>query len=227
MAYADQKMSSGRVTAIVIVVLLHVLLGYAFISGLAYNVVKNVAKDLKTFDVTEEPPPPEEEPPPPPETPQQVQPPPVVSPPPIVRTNTPPPPVTAVNTAPPAPITYTAPPAPPAPVSAPPPPPPPPRVVQTAKAKGDLRTLFSLDDYPSAAQRNEEEGTVRVRLTVGANGRVSDCSVTQSSGSSSLDQATCRIIRSRARFTPAVGNDGAATTDTVNSPPITWKLQDE
>ncbi|HWH18691.1 MAG TPA: energy transducer TonB, partial [Allosphingosinicella sp.] len=66
MAYADQKMSQGRITAIIIVALLHALLGYAFVTGLAYNVVKKVAEDLKTFDVEEEPPPPEEEPPPPP-----------------------------------------------------------------------------------------------------------------------------------------------------------------
>ncbi len=58
MAYADQKMSSGRIAAIVIVALLHALLGYAFITGLAFNVVKKVAEDLKTFDVQEEPPPP-------------------------------------------------------------------------------------------------------------------------------------------------------------------------
>lgn len=228
MAYADQKMSSGRIAAIVIVALLHALLGYAFITGLAYNVVKSVTEDLKTFDVTEEPPPPppeEEPPPPPPDQPQQVQPPPVVSPPPIVRTNTPPPPVTAVATAPPAPITYTAPPAPPAPVSAPTPPPAP-RVVQTAKAKGDLRSLITGDDYPSSAQRNEEEGTVRVRLTVGANGRVTDCSVSQSSGSSALDSATCRLLRSRARFTAAVDNQGNPTTDTITSPPIVWRLED-
>ena len=57
MSYADQKMSSGRMTAIVIVALLHALLGYAFVTGLAYNVVKKVSEDLKTFDVTEEPPP--------------------------------------------------------------------------------------------------------------------------------------------------------------------------
>lgn len=38
MSYADQKMSSGRITAIAIVALLHALLGYAFITGLAYNV---------------------------------------------------------------------------------------------------------------------------------------------------------------------------------------------
>src|SRR5687767_13872788 len=105
MSYVDQKMSNGRIAAIVIVALLHALLGYAFVSGLAYSMVKEVAKDLKTFDVTEEPPPPEEEPPPPPETPTPVQPPPVVSPPPIVRVNTPPPPVQSVNVAPPTQIT--------------------------------------------------------------------------------------------------------------------------
>src|SRR5687768_7281985 len=84
MAYADQSMSSRRIAAIVIVALLHALLGYAFITGLAYNVVKKVAQDLKTFDVAEEAPPPEELPPPPPPE-QKVEPPPMVAPPPIVQ----------------------------------------------------------------------------------------------------------------------------------------------
>lgn len=222
MAYADQGMSRGRITAIVVVGLLHALLGYAFVTGLAYNVVKKVQEDLKTFDVIEEPPPPEEEPPPPPpETPQPVQPPPIVSPPPIVRVNTPPPAITTTRVAPPPVITTTAPPAPPAPVVAPPPP----RIVEATKPRADLRGLITGDDYPSSAMRNEEEGTVRVRLTVGPNGRVSDCSVTSSSGSSSLDSATCRLLKSRARFTPAKNNQGQPTTDTYNSPPITWRLQ--
>ncbi len=113
MSYVDQRMSTGRVWAIVLVAILHALLGYAFVTGLAYKFVKGVQEDLKTFDVTEEPPPPEELPPPP-ETPD-VQPPPVVAPPPIVRTQTPPPPIASVPTAPPVVITPTAPPAPPAP----------------------------------------------------------------------------------------------------------------
>src|SRR3546814_19503355 len=102
MSYADQKMSSGRITAIIIVAALHAVLGYAFVTGLAYNVVKQVAQDLKTFDVTEEPPPPEELPPPPPEE-VVMEPPPGVSPPPIVRPNgIPPPTVPPGRTAPPA-----------------------------------------------------------------------------------------------------------------------------
>ena len=63
MAYAERKqMSSNRTAAIIVVGLLHVLLGYALVTGLAYNVIKQAAEDLKTFDVEEEPPPPEEPP---------------------------------------------------------------------------------------------------------------------------------------------------------------------
>lgn len=219
MSYADQRMSSGRITAIVIVALLHALLGYAFITGLAYNVVKQVAKDLKTFDVEEPPPPDEEPPPPPPDTPQ-VQPPPVVSPPPIVRTNTQPPMIQTVHVAPPPVITPTAPPAPPAPVA---PPPPPPKKVEPARAKANLASYVTDDDYPAAALRAEEQGTTGFRLTVGTNGRVSDCQITASSGSRSLDETTCRLMRSRARFTPATDSSGNPTTDTAAGR-IRWQL---
>jgi len=172
--------------------------------------------------VVEEPPPPEEVPPPP-ETPKDVAPPPVVAPPPLVRTNVPPPPIFSVPSAPPPPITYTAPPAPPAPP--PPPPPAPPRVVEPARARANLAGLISSDDYPPSALRNEEQGTVRVRLTVDASGRVTGCSVTASSGSSQLDQTTCRLLQRRARFTPARDNTGQPIGDTVNSPPIRWQIQ--
>ena len=84
MSYVDQGMTRGRVYAIIGVAVLHALLAYAVVTGLAYNFMKKAAEDLKTFDVQEEPPPPPE--PPPPEQPQ-VQPPPIVSPPPMVRMN--------------------------------------------------------------------------------------------------------------------------------------------
>jgi protein TonB len=210
-------------TAIFIVALLHALLGYALITGLAYNVVKKVAADLKTFNVEEEPPPPEEKPPPPP--PDQPQtPPPVVTPPPIVRTNTPPPPMVTTNVAPPPVITYTAPPSPPpAPPAPPPPPPPPPKKVTPARAKANLASLFSDEDYPASAVRSGESGATGFRLEVGANGRVSNCTVTSSSGSSALDSTTCRLLRSRARFTPATDSTGSATADSVTGR-IVWRL---
>src|SRR3954465_1834922 len=220
MAYADQpKMSNSRIAAIVIVAIIHALLGYAFVTGLAYNVVKKVAADLKTFDV-EEPPPPDQKPPPPP-PPQPNSPPPVVAPPAIVRTNISPPQVTTVQTAQPVIITPTAPPAPPAPP--PPPPPPPAPRVEPAKARANLASYVSDADYPDSALRAEEQGTTGFHLDIGPDGRVTGCTVTSSSGSSALDSATCRIMKSRARFTPAHDATGKPVGDTASSR-IRWVL---
>jgi protein TonB len=222
MSYANRKQMSGnRTVAIIIVALLHAVLGYALVTGLAYNVIKKATEDLKTFDVEEEPPPPEEEPPPPPDQPEI--PPPPSSPPPIVRTNTTPPPI-VFQEAPimqaPAPVVIPrAPPAPP-----PPPPPPPAKVQKATSSKGNLAGLIQSDDYPENARRHGEEGTVAVNLSIGTNGRVTGCNVTKSSGSRDLDNATCRILSSRARFTPAKNSDGSPKTDTYPQR-ITWRLQ--
>jgi protein TonB len=61
---------------------------------------------------------------------------------------------------------------------------------------------------------------------VGTNGRVTNCTITSSSGSSSLDSATCRIMKDRARFTPAHDSSGNPTTDSVSSR-IRWVLPQE
>ena len=73
--------------------------------------------------------------------------------------------------------------------------------------------------------RNEEQGTTRFRLAVGANGQVTECSVIGSSGSSALDSATCRLMKQRARFVPARDSHDKATTDSVTSA-IRWVLPD-
>lgn len=216
MSYVDQGMSRSRVYAIIAVAILHALLAYAFVTGLAYKFVKNVSEDLKTFDVTEEPPPPPDEPPPP-ETPQVVTPP-IVAPPPMIRINTPAPQIQTVINAPPPIITPTAPPAPPTP--------PPPRIVQPVRARSNLTSYFSDDDYPPSALRAEEQGTTGFRLTIGPDGRVSACEVTSSSGSSALDQATCRILRSRARYTPARDQNGNPTSGTDQAR-VQWRLPPE
>ncbi|MFL6737874.1 MAG: energy transducer TonB [Sphingomicrobium sp.] len=218
MSYANRKqMSSNRTAAIIIVALIHIALGYALVTGLAYNVIKNAAEKMKTFDVEEEPPPPPEEPPPPPDT-ETPPPPQIVAPPPIVRTNTVAPPIISTPVAPPPVITPTARPAPPAP-----PAPPKPVISQAAKAKANLNSLFSTDDYPPSALRNEEHGTTAVRLSIGTDGRVTDCSVASSSGSSTLDAATCSIIRRRARYTPAKDQSGNPIAGT-DSARIRWEL---
>jgi len=118
-------------------------------------------------------------------------------------------------------ITPRAAPAPPAP-----PAPPPPRVSQAARAKGNLVSLFSTDDYPQSAIRNEEQGTTSVRLSIGTDGRVVGCDVTGSSGSTALDNATCNILRRRARFTPAKDQAGNPITDSY-SQRIRWELPED
>jgi protein TonB len=53
-------------------------------------------------------------------------------------------------------------------------------------------------------------------VTVGSDGRVTDCQVTSSSGSQELDQTTCTLITRRARFRPAM-SDGQPTTGHYSS----------
>jgi protein TonB len=105
------------------------------------------------------------------------------------------------------------------------PPPPQPVIERAASAKGDVRALITADDYPSSAVRNEETGSLRAKLMIAANGRVSDCSIVKSSGSQALDSATCKILRSRARFTPALDSNGLPTAGSYVTPTITWQLQ--
>jgi len=92
-----------------------------------------------------------------------------------------------------------------------------------ARAKANLASLFSDQDYPATALAAREQGMVGFALDVGANGRVSGCTITQSSGSTALDDTTCRLIRSRARFTPATDAGGATVPDKVRGK-IVWTL---
>jgi TonB family protein len=92
-------------------------------------------------------------------------------------------------------------------------------------ARGDLRTLFSADDYPASAAANNEQGTVQAQLTVDTSGGVSRCTIIRSSGHATLDEATCDILRKRARFTPARNMEGIAVESTVVTPPVKWQLE--
>lgn len=215
MSYAQKKDISGnRTLAIVMVVIIQFALGYAIITGLAYNVIKKAAEDLKTFDVEEKPPPPEPPPPPPKDMPDL--PPPPTTPPPLVQMNAPPPPI-QIQIAPPPMIPPVAP--------SPPAPPPPPRKVQSATARGSVVGLFSDEDYPASAQSAGAEGTAQATLTIGADGRVTGCNLIRSTGNGALDAATCSILRRRAKFTPARDSNGNPTSDSYTTPPITWRLQ--
>ena len=84
-------------------------------------------------------------------------------------------------------------------------------------------SLFSNDDYPVEASANGQEGAVGVRFLVGKDGRVSDCRIVESSGYKALDDQTCRIIESRARFEPALTAAGEPVAS-LSFTRIRWEL---
>ena len=215
MSYAQKKELSGnRTMSIIFTAIVVGGLMYAIVTGLAYNVVKKAAENLKVVDI-EEPPPPPEKPPPPPKDIPDVPPPPM-TPPPLVRLNTPPPPIAVVESPviPPVAPPVIAPPRPPTP--------PPPRQAQPKSLSGSLQGLITPDDYPPSAMDNNETGSVQVTLTVGPSGRVTGCS--PSGGPRSLQTATCRILTARARFSPAQDGNGNPTSGTTSAT-ITWRLE--
>jgi TonB family protein len=85
-----------------------------------------------------------------------------------------------------------------------------------------LPRLINPADYPAAALKAGEQGNVRVRLDIGTDGRVTGCTITESSRSAILDATTCRILRSRARFTPARDSAGKAAPDRFETA-IAWR----
>ena len=104
---------------------------------------------------------------------------------------------------------------------------PPPAVAKTptnrAAPATSPGTWLSDADYPAEAIRNGWHGTAAFRLTIDNAGRVAHCALTVSSGHAALDDATCRLLTARARFTPARDPSGQAATDTYNGR-ITWRL---
>ena len=98
-----------------------------------------------------------------------------------------------------------------------------PAIVAPAQARADPQSLIRPEDYPESALRMREHGRVGFTLEVGADGRVSQCIVTRSSGAAALDSATCRIMRSRARFTPARDSEGNPAESRVEQEAV-WTL---
>jgi periplasmic protein TonB len=246
MAYADQQgMSTNRMIAIILVVLLHAGIGFALVSGLAYEAVKKMKEKMEVIDVKEEKPP-EEEPPPPPE---EV----IVAPPPSfaleipVKSNndselakpdenkkeetaeaykqcpggarvlesqacpqtdpdiTCPDGKTVVKASQRASC---------------------PKVEnkqRAVKPKNNPGSWATTNDYPSRALSQEREGTTGFRVSVGADGKVTDCQVTSSSGHPDLDAATCSNVKRRARFDPALDSSGNPTSSSYSNR-VTWRI---
>jgi protein TonB len=85
--------------------------------------------------------------------------------------------------------------------------------------------FISPQDYPAAALQARQQGTVRFRLAVSPEGRVTHCTVLQSSGHSILDSSLCSLLTRRARFTPATDAGGNPVASSIDDE-YSWKLPD-
>jgi protein TonB len=178
MDFSQQQQSSRRVMSFGFVVLLHLLIGWALVSGLAKKVVEVVKGPIEVKvieEIIKKPPPPPEVLPPPPKV---AAPPPPFVPPPEVQIATPPPAPTITA------VTPEAPPAPQAPVIAKPvetaPPAPPPAVRSAAVVCPNYRQIMAEVPYPREALLEGLQGEVVIQFTVAANGQLRNFNIKSS-----------------------------------------------
>lgn len=179
MDFSQQQPSTGRMLGIGFVVLLHVLIAYALVTGLARKVVEVVKGPIEVKvieEVVKKPPPPPEVLPPPPKL---AAPPPPFIPPPEINIAPPPVPAPTITA-----VTPEAPPAPQAPVIAKPvevPKAAPPAIRSAAVECPNYREVMSSIQYPREALLSNIEGTVVIEFTVTASGQIRDAVIRQSS----------------------------------------------
>lgn len=174
MDYAQRQRNPGKhLAGIAVVIVFHVLLGWALVSGLATKVIEVVKgpMDTKIIEEIKKPPPPDVPPPPPP---KMVQVMPTFVPPPEVQIQQPVAIPVISNPTPVAPPVY-APPAPPvqaAPVSAQP---------AIGVACPNFRETMQQEfKYPPQARKDGISGEVLLEFTVAANGEIKDVEVKSS-----------------------------------------------
>jgi protein TonB len=197
--FGEQQRNPGRhAMGFGIVLGLHLLMGWALVTGLAQRMVEVIKAPIETKIIDEvkppPPPPPENLPPPP----KFAPPPPSFVPPPEVIVNPPPTPAPAITTTtvapPPAPVTIAPPPA----VEAPPAPPAP-RVPVRVPPKIDFANACERPAYPSAARRADATGTVVVFYTADTTGSITEARVEKSAGPTRehkmLDRATLEAVK--------------------------------
>lgn len=199
MDFGETQRSPGKhAMGFGIVVVLHLVMGWALVNGLAQRLVEVIKSPLETKIIEEvkppPPPPPENLPPPP----KFAPPPPSFVPPPEVNVNPPTtsaptitttqvaPPPTPVHVAPAAPVA-----APPAPVA--------PRVPVRTEPRLDFASKCERPEYTAAARRAEAQGSVVVVFTMDTSGAINEASIEKSAGPTRehkvLDRLTLEAVK--------------------------------
>jgi TonB family protein len=101
--------------------------------------------------------------------------------------------------------------------------PPPDPMKANATLRGNPGAAFSADNYPVEALRRGEQGRTVARLSIDTSGTPVRCVVETSSGSSSLDDATCRIALRSVRFDPARDSAGVPKASEYKLP-VRWQI---
>ncbi len=184
MNYSQQQADPKKhLVGIGVVVLFHVLVVYALVTGLAKKVIDVVRAPIETKvieEIKKPPPPPEVVVPPPPKL--EAPPPPFIPPPEIQIANPPPAPTITATTPipPPAPVTIAPAPAPVA--VAPAPPPAAPAPVTVGIVCPNVLTVMGDAGYPRDAQRQGlERGSAVVEWIVTASGEIKNVRTVSSS----------------------------------------------
>jgi protein TonB len=207
--YEEQSIFSGRRgAALIAVIILHILLVWAFYTGLAQKLAQKIIPPVEIAQIDK----PKEidKPPPPPPKLEEIKP--FVPPPEFVDIQAPQQETTAITqttqvAAAPAPVVQQAPPAPKA----------------STNIKMDPKHPLKIGEeyYPDASKRANEEGRCIVQVTVAANGKITSESIQTSSGFPRLDEACLKGVHGQ-QVIPAT-EDGKPVEKTV-SIPIVWKL---
>ena len=208
----DGRNPAKNLTGITVVVLLHVFIVYALLTGLARKVVEVIKQPIETKIIEEVKPPPPPDLPPPPPPPKLLAPPPPFIPPPEVQIQQPPQQntITAVsNVKPDNPVM--------------------PAVVRETPVTSQVLVPAVVDarncekpEYPRKSLRNEETGTVTLQFLIGLDGHVVESKILKSSGSRDLDNAA-RAGLSLCKFTP--GTVDGKPQQSWTKMQYVWKLE--
>jgi protein TonB len=208
--YEQPSLFSGkRGVALIVVIILHIIVGWAFYTGLANRLVATIIPPVEIAQIDK--PKDIDKPPPPPPKIEEIKP--YVPPPDFVDIQAP---VEQTNAI--AAVTQTQ-----APVAAPVAAAPPPVQHATTNIKMDPKHPLKIGEeyYPDASKRANEEGRCIVQVTIAADGHISNESIQTSSGFPRLDEACLKGVHGQ-RMLPAT-EDGKPVEKTV-SLPIVWKL---
>lgn len=212
MDYAQQQRNPAKhLIGFLLVSALHVVVIYALVNGLARKVVEVIKGPAETKIIEEHKPPPPPEAPPPPPPKLTIPPPPFIPPPeidiaiaaPIQNT------ISQVSTKPPpAPVTIK----------------PVPRQAVSASLDRGSCSAGPEPQYPMASRRNQEVGSLTLRIQVDPNGLPGKVEIARSSGHARLDEAAKTWVAT-CKFKAAKSDDGKTIASWATQP-YTFTLRD-